>query len=41
MSQLMRVPDAVYEQASEIAKARDMSMKEAVRMMCRDGDYDV
>jgi len=37
----MRVPDSVYEQAAELARNRDMSMKEAVRLMCRDGGYDV
>lgn len=37
----MKVPDSVYAQAGEIADERDMSMKEAVRLMCREGGYDV
>jgi antitoxin component of RelBE/YafQ-DinJ toxin-antitoxin module len=37
----MKVPDPVRERAEEIAEQRDMSMKEAVRLMCREGGYDV
>jgi len=41
MSELMKVPDTVYSRAKELAEERDMSMKEAVRLMCREGGYDV
>jgi hypothetical protein len=37
----MKVPDMVYEQANKISKTKDTTMKEAVRMMCREGDFDV
>ena len=37
----MRVPNSVYNTASEIAAEKDMTMKEAVRLMCREGGYDV
>lgn len=41
VSQIMKVPDSVHEQAKEIGEQRDMTMKEAVRLMCREGGYDV
>jgi len=41
VSELMRVPDSVYSQAKDIAEKRDMSMKEAIRFMCRQGSFDV
>jgi len=37
----MKVPDTVHEQAKQIAEDKDMTMKEAVRLMCREGGYDV
>jgi len=37
----MKVPDTVHKRAKQIAKERDMTMKEAVRLMCREGGYDV
>ena len=37
----MKVPDSVYEQASELSGEKDMTMKEAVRFMCREGGYSV
>jgi len=37
----MKVPDSVYERAKEIGEERDMTMKEAVRLMCREEGYDV
>lgn len=41
MSKQMKVPNSVYDKADELASEKDMSMKEAVRMMCREGNYDV
>jgi len=38
---VITVPTTVYEKAQEIAVERDMSLKEAVRFMCREGTYDV
>jgi len=38
---VVTVPTTVYEKAQEIAVERDMSLKEAVRYMCREGNYDV
>jgi antitoxin component of RelBE/YafQ-DinJ toxin-antitoxin module len=37
----IRIPDTVHEKADELSKERDMSIKEAVRYMCREGDFDV
>lgn len=37
----MKVPDSVYAQAESMADEMDMSMKEAVRLMCREGGYNV
>jgi hypothetical protein len=37
----MKVPDTVYEKAEKMAEEKDTTMKEAVRMMCRGGEYDV
>jgi hypothetical protein len=37
----MKVPDTVYREAKRIAGESDMTMKEAVRRMCREGGYDV
>lgn len=37
----MKVPDSVHEKAGELADEKDMTMKEAVRLMCREGGYDV
>lgn len=41
MAETVRVPDSVYNQANEIAGEREMSIKEAIRFMCREGGYDV
>jgi hypothetical protein len=38
---VVTVPTTVYEKAQEVAVERDMSLKEAVRYMCRQGNYDV
>jgi hypothetical protein len=38
---VVAVPSTVYEQAKVIGEQRDMSLKEAVRYMCREGDFDV
>ena len=38
----MLVPDSVHDRASEMAEDKDMTMKEAVRLMCRSTEgYDV
>ena len=37
----MKVTDPVYREASTLADERDVSMKEAVAIMCREGGYDV
>jgi len=37
----MTVPDDVKQQARELSNERDMTMKEAVRLMVREGGYDV
>jgi hypothetical protein len=41
MTAVIAVPDTVYEKADEIAEENDMSLKEAVRQMCREGEHDV
>jgi len=41
VSEQMWVPDSVYDRAKDLAKERDTSMKEAVRMMCKEGGYEV
>lgn len=41
MAQMARVPDTVHERATELAEERDMSIKEAIRYMCREGGFDV
>lgn len=42
VSKTMKVPDSVHERATELAEAKDMTKKEAVRFMCRDTEgYDV
>jgi len=41
VSQIMKVPDGVYERAKEMAKEKDITMKEAVRYMCREDGFDV
>ena len=37
----MKVHDSVYEQAKEMSAESDLTMKEAIRQMCREGGYDV
>jgi len=41
MSELMKVHDTVYEQANAMSDEHGITMKEAVRQMCREGGYDV
>jgi hypothetical protein len=41
VSEIMKVPDEVYARASELSEDRDMTMKEALRQMCREGGHDV
>jgi len=41
MSEVMKVSDTVFAQAKEIANEYDITMKEAVSRMCREGGYDV
>lgn len=41
MSERVTVPDTVYDEADRISDERDMSIKEAIRQMCREGGYDV
>jgi len=40
MSEHMRVPNWVHEKAGQLADEKDMSMKEAVAYMCRNGGFD-
>lgn len=38
----MKVPDSVHERATQISEEKDMTKKEAVRLMCRESEgYDV
>jgi antitoxin component of RelBE/YafQ-DinJ toxin-antitoxin module len=37
----MTVPDEVKQKAAELATDKDMTMKEAIRLMVREGGYDV
>jgi hypothetical protein len=37
----MKVHDSVYQEAKRMADESDLTMKEAVRQMCRDGGHDV
>jgi len=42
MGKQTRVPDPVYDRAKEVRDERDFqSIGEAIRYMCREGDYDV
>lgn len=42
MSRQVVVPDTVAEKAAKIAAKRDMTRKEAIRLMCRStAGYDV
>lgn len=42
MARSVKVPDTVVAQGSQIAEERDMSLKEAIRYMCRSSEgYDV
>ena len=41
MSKVMKVPESVHSAAGELAEQKDMTMKEAVRLMCREGGFDV
>jgi hypothetical protein len=35
----MKVPNWVHENAKELAEEKDMTMKEAVAYMCRNGGF--
>jgi len=37
----MKVHDSVYRKAAEMSEDSDITMKEAVRQMCREGGFDV
>lgn len=41
MGKQIRVPDTVHEKAGDVAEKRDMTIKEAIRFMCRTGGFDV
>jgi len=42
MSRVVKVPDPVFERATELAEQHDMTIKESIRQMCRDNSgYDV
>lgn len=42
MTEHVRVPDTVYEEAMRVQKRRDFSsIGEAIRHMCQKGGYDV
>jgi len=41
VSRQMKVHDTVYEQANQLSDDKGITMKEALRQMCREGDYDV
>jgi hypothetical protein len=42
VTEQVRVPDPVYEKAYEMSTDKDMSIGEAIRLMCRDGvEHDV
>ena len=41
MTVQMKVADPVYEEAEKISEERDISLKAAVSIMCREGGYDV
>ena len=42
MTHSVRVPDPVHEKAQEIKEMHDYAnLGEAIRHMCREGDYDV
>lgn len=42
MSEHVRIPDTVYQEALRVQEERDFtSIGEAIRFMCREGKYDV
>jgi len=41
VSRSLRIPDTVHDKAKELSEQKDMSLKEAIRTMCREGGYDV
>jgi len=41
MTDLARVPETVLEKADEIGEERGMTIGEAIRHMCRNGEWDV
>jgi len=41
VSEIMKVSDPVYRKATELSEEYDMTLKEAVSRMCREGNYDV
>jgi hypothetical protein len=41
VAESVKVTDPVYREASDIAEERDVSVKEAIAIMCREGEYNV
>jgi len=42
MTAVIRIPDSVYERASDVQDEYGyQTIGEAIRHMCRDGDHDV
>jgi len=42
VSHVLKVTDPVYSEAERIAGEKDITMKEAIAIMCRNGEqYDV
>lgn len=41
MTQQVKVADPVYDRAVEISDERDISIKAAISLMCREGGHDV
>jgi hypothetical protein len=41
MTTQVKVADPVYEQAVEVSNERDISIKAAISLMCREGGYEV
>lgn len=41
MSKQVRVSEPLYEEADRLSEEKDVSLKEAISIMARDGGYDV
>ena len=41
MTEQMKVADPVYDEAKRISEERDISLKAAISVMCREGGYEV